>query len=438
MRQQLNRSYKEVCGPMLDKCRFLLYEIRPAVSLEQLGLKRLLILHKFPRFKTLVRKIIAETRVSARHEMTCAKPEDFLNVTIQSQQAAAMRIQSQENLLKYLSNENLVKHFSIENLTKVASMENLHTRSSSPGDILQNKHISSENLLDVGVVVGLVDTNNQSEKIMSSQDELAVDAQKTPTNEPVTGDVDAKQKHIDISEQFINDVITKLSEKCLLETEVYNAAQKPIVNQIVDFVMQDATCDVETLRRAMFCQVQRYKIRKLGLEMFNDLLKMDGLLDAVQYNLYNGYLGLFVQDKAHHHYMENILANLNLVTAFQKADIILTQSRIIEWGVKELQKYINQEHVHGRQKHHCEKDNSNLGTYVFLKKLPRARFLLSIFGILTKEYDANELSLLINSGMLGSILGLLRQTKGGDGQVLADSEDLSVVYEDVVTRVSRK
>jgi hypothetical protein len=27
MRQQLNRSYKEVCAPMLEKCRFLLYEV---------------------------------------------------------------------------------------------------------------------------------------------------------------------------------------------------------------------------------------------------------------------------------------------------------------------------------------------------------------------------------------------------------------------------
>lgn len=31
-KQDLNRSYKEVCSPIIDKCRFLLFEMRPATS----------------------------------------------------------------------------------------------------------------------------------------------------------------------------------------------------------------------------------------------------------------------------------------------------------------------------------------------------------------------------------------------------------------------
>ena len=72
---------------------------------------------------------------------------------------------------------------------------------------------------------------------------------------------------------------------------------------------------------------------------------------------------------------------------------------------------------------------------MFLKKLPRARFLLSIFGILSRTYEANELSLLINAGILGSIMGLLRQT-GADMPSSKNTSDTSVIYEDVVTNVS--
>lgn len=93
-RQQLNRSYKEVCAPMLERLRFLLYEVRPAVSLEQEGLRKLCLLHRSARFKTIVKRIIAEMR-TAKKQLACAKPEDILNVTIQSQNVAQKLNQSQ-------------------------------------------------------------------------------------------------------------------------------------------------------------------------------------------------------------------------------------------------------------------------------------------------------------------------------------------------------
>lgn len=194
-------------------------------------------------------------------------------------------------------------------------------------------------------------------------------------------------------------------------------------------------CDVETLRRAMYCQIQRYQIRKQGLEMFNELMKQSSLLDAVKYNMYNGYLNTStVSENKHYHYLEHILNRLNMVTAYQKTDILITHSKILEWAVCEFQKYVNQEQQQSKHRHHGEKDNTNLGTMVFLKKLSRARFLLSIFGILSKNFDANELSLLINSGLLGSTLGLLRQTGGNDLPSNKNDKELSVIYEDVVSK----
>lgn len=381
-RQQLNRSYKEVCAPMLERCRFLLYEVRPAVSVEQNGLKRLNILYKSPRFKTYAQKIINEMRNKKN-----LKPDDILNVSIQS--------------------HALKKNFSNENLTKSENFCNLDLP-----ETIENKNVSNENLVEIGNVF--------TEKKIP-------DDIKTPTND--SNDFFKKQKILE-AEQFINDVISKLSEKCLIEAETNNNG---VATQIVEFVMQEI-CDVETLRRAMYCQVQRYQIRKQGLDMFSELLTIDGLLDAVQYNLLNGYLGLFL-DKTKNHFLGNVLDDLNMIAAFQKADIILSYSKIINWSISELQRYVNQEQVYGKQKHHGGKDNSNLGTYVFLKKLPRARFLISVFGILAKDLGPNELSLLINSGTLGCILGLLRQT-GGDVASNKIGTELSVLYEDTILRVS--
>lgn len=377
---------------MLERCRFLLYEVRPAISVEQNGLKRLKILYKSPRFKSYVQKIINDMRNKKN-----VKP--------------ITTIQSQAGLKKNFSNENLTKS---ESLCKSADhLELLEP----PVTIIENKNVSNENLVEIGSG----DCNVFSEK------KIPEDI-KTPTND--SNDFCKKQKILE-AEQFINDVISKLSEKCLIEAEASN--NNGVMNQIVEFVMQE-TCDVETLRRAMYCQVQRYQIRKQGLNMFSELLTITGLLDAVQYNLLNGYLGLFL-DKAKHHFLGNVLDDLNMIAAFQKADIILSYSEIINWAIAELQRYVNQEQVYGKQKHHGGKDNSNLGTYVFLKKLPRARFLISVFGILAKDLGPNELSLLINSGTLGCILGLLRQT-GGDVASTKVGTELSVLYEDTILRVS--
>lgn len=421
-RQQLNRSYKEVCAPMLDKCRFLLYEVRPAISIEQCALNRLKILRKPPRFKSFVHRMIAEMR-SAKKQLDGAKPEDILNVTIQSQCASFSAKMQQSN----------------ENLDAATVLER---KSSSAENLFQMKIEEDENQVNASAPA---DPDNALKEQIAEIETVEEDG-KTPTNDCEPGKRAPQAKLCD--EQFINDVISKLTEKCLVSklsgsavnfsasTDARMTDAPKVMQMIVDFILLD-TCDVETLRRAMYCQVQRYKIRKQGLEMFAQLLKVNNLLDAVQYNLLSGYLGLFL-DKSKQHYLENVLDDLNMITSFQKVDLLLTQAKIIEWTIHQFQTFINQEQIFAKQKCHVAtfgKDTSNLGTYVFLKKLPRARFLLSVFGILSKNVGPNEISLLINSGAISSALSLLRQT-GTDTSSRKAPSELSYVYEDAVVKVS--
>jgi len=208
-----------------------------------------------------------------------------------------------------------------------------------------------------------------------------------------------------------------------------------LMQDIVDFALQDS-CDVETARRAMYCQMQRYQLRLAGLQIVQQLLELHGLLDAAQYSLLNGFLGLHLKSTSSGGGSTgsgsslHVLGQLNMISAYQKARLLLAQSRVLDWAVRELRRLVNQE----QQGHARGKDSTNLGTYVLLKRLPRARFLLSVFGLLAKELGPNELGFLINSGLLGTVLGLLAQT-GGEGATGGQVHgELSILYEDSVLK----
>lgn len=432
-RQQLNRSYKEVCATMIDKCRFLLYEVRPVISLEQCAFKRTKILHRTPRFKAFVRKIINDMRESKKHLECAAKIEDILNVTIQSQTASfTTKVQS------------------VENLSGSMQMDKPHSESSehlkNAVDDAHSEHQQNEMIDDEKMstketkTVDLIAEKKPTQPNDGNNDEAAM---KLPLND-VENNAAAPRRHITKSqyaseqsdEQFINDVITKLTEKCIVSKLAdESSGNKHSINVaktmalIVDFVLQDS-CDVETLRRAMYCQVQRYKLRKQGIEMFSQLLRVTDTLDAVQYSMLSGYLGLFL-DRSKQHFLDNVLCDLNMISNFQKVDLIIAQAKIIEWAIYELQKFVNQDQIFSKPKcHPSGKDTSN----VFLKKLPRARFLLSVFGVLSKNIGPNEVSLVINAGALGSILSLLRQT-GTETPPSKPINELSYVYEDSIVKV---
>jgi len=79
-RQTQSRSYKEICQPVIERCRFLFYEVRPAFSPEVSALHSLRLVRTESRWKRLSRDL--KTLI-----MPACKPEDILNASIQSQEA---------------------------------------------------------------------------------------------------------------------------------------------------------------------------------------------------------------------------------------------------------------------------------------------------------------------------------------------------------------
>lgn len=169
IRQQLNRSYKEVCLPLLEKCRFLLYEIRPAVSCELAAYDKLNFLYKKSKFKNTVQRVIKDLRKQ-----------------------------------KSLSGDTLVK-------TRLEELVNATILQSQIGDNKSNEIFGDQMNDDAG----------DQKKVEAIQDDLQID-----------------------------DVINDLTEKV-----VADASYGKVLNGAVDFVLLECYNDVESLRRAMYCQV---------------------------------------------------------------------------------------------------------------------------------------------------------------------------------------
>ncbi|XP_077868707.1 E3 ubiquitin-protein ligase HERC2-like [Saccoglossus kowalevskii] len=63
-RQDLDRSYKEVCDPVFERCLFLFNELRPSIGNEVSAMSRLKILSTPPRWRSIAHKMIRDKRAA--------------------------------------------------------------------------------------------------------------------------------------------------------------------------------------------------------------------------------------------------------------------------------------------------------------------------------------------------------------------------------------
>ncbi|XP_023713900.1 E3 ubiquitin-protein ligase HERC2 [Cryptotermes secundus] len=352
-RQEMNRSYKEVCTPVLDKCRFLLYEIRAATSFEVKAMHHLQLLHTVPRWKNAVKKIISDKKL--RKHMSCAKPEDILNASIQSQGAEAKCKENEEETESWTRDEKK--------------------------------------------------------------------------------DEDEEEEEGDDGWESTRNMLLQIAEKQQNNMQCPDVVK--ITNAITEFVMQEEGGDVETLRKALYCQVQRARIRIQGNEMMYELLKRDYLISSVKYTLLNGWLGLVHKKHILREGLSYCLDNIQSVNPYQKVEVLLSQAKITSWAVASLREHVLMAEQPRKTLKLKGKGSLNQGTYSWLRKLPWARFLLTILGMLTGNHHGNEVSLIVNSGVLALIQSLLRQMGPEFSSCLEDkNKEVFAIYEDTLHKNS--
>ncbi|XP_034934449.1 E3 ubiquitin-protein ligase HERC2 [Chelonus insularis] len=341
-RQLQNRSYKEVCAPVQDKCRFLLYEVRPATSYEVKGYQNLKLLYTIPKFKKVVHSVITDIK---KNKETSGKLEDIVNTSIQNTKG---RRKSED--------------------------------CSTPKEATTPITVMPEKLED-----------NQSKM----------------------------------------NILLQSIEKMESKTLVIDPHE--LMTDIINFAISEEGGDVENLRRAMYCQIQRVKMREKGIKMIKKLLTKDYLITSVKYSLLNGWLGLIPDNTQLSRRITHCLNDIQLVTPYQKAKVLLAEAEVTSWAVQALRAYVIQAELPSKEKV-SGKSSLNQGTYTWLRKLPRARFLLAILGMLTNHHYANEIGLLINSGLLSNILTLLRQIGPSAKNETVRVPETTAIYEDSVQK----
>ncbi|KAF5270348.1 hypothetical protein FQR65_LT05536 [Abscondita terminalis] len=420
-RQELNRSYKEVCIPVLEKCRFLLYEVKPTISLEMEAFKRVNVLYHEPRVKTLIKKVIKHLKCG-RHTSEIQKPEDIVNATIQSQ--------------------SIERHRSVDDIGKLkkCSSDGKITESKSETDGVNNE---IKNGADKSTAEGKADSyisnaskNNNEQRQqhnnctnLKTELEEKLNAEKLANEIRVEQSEEDKQKKIE-NEVALNNLLAKIMEKKMRKVCSENLN---LIHFILEFVVQDNGCDIDILRKAMYCQIKRSKIRKGGLNMIKHLLNEPYLLTSTKYSILTGYLGLTDESKYNFN-SYHCLDNVQLVTPALKTELLLAQMSVTEWCIDSLRTQMMKDLPSRPHKLKMQnaKINLNLGTYTLLRDIPRSRLLLALLGILASHhYVGTELSLLINNGVVSSVLSLMRQT-GCDQSILRNTSECYVLYADMV------
>lgn len=315
-RQDLNGSYKEVCCPMFERCRFLFYELRPAVSRELRIMQDLKLIGVSSRWKTAAHQLILQLR-AAKGTLCSGSPEE----------------------------------------------------------------------------------NSSASKDKDSSDESQTEALES----------------LDLKLESAGTALKKcLSEGSQLKQNVVDNSQ--LLSQVFEFVTQDV--DVELIRKAMYCQMERAKARLQGLENILGLLEKSSLLPSVKYKLQCGWQGLLPIGKMPWERPVHSLTNLNLIPPCQRMTLELASARLYLWAVGELRSLLmdfcstedeNLPVIGHSSRHLVSKASMESGCSGRSGSLSApSRFLLSAIGLLSGEHQSRSLSLLLGSGVLAHLQTLLR------------------------------
>lgn len=239
-RQELNRSYKEVCIPVLEKCRFLLYEVRPAVSLEMHAFKKVNVLYKEPRVKTLVKKIIKNLKCGS-HTSEIQKPEDIVNASIQSQSVERHRTTTEESMMKNCPSDS-----------KCSSEAKSDTDDVNNGikNGVGKSATDSKSSADSKNTTGQKNAQKNSSETKCEEAKLKLENSSNELKEDTSADK-PKERTAE-NRQLLNSLVNKITDKQIKNLQGDNPK---LMNAILEFVTQDNQCDIDTLRRAMYCQV---------------------------------------------------------------------------------------------------------------------------------------------------------------------------------------
>ncbi|KPJ06671.1 putative E3 ubiquitin-protein ligase HERC2 [Papilio machaon] len=467
-RQQLSRGYKEVCAAPLERARFLLHEVRPAISPAVSALHKRPPAHRPPAAKKMFQKVMRlakspsfnkcfETTKDLRNRQNSlnksmlraggsllqgdaliiksglgntARPIDDIRIKVVEPKCYYNSEGPTDPASKDAANQQTKNKFKLKDRPLDKDMKNASNyddmRNEARGELkipekedLQDKDYDDKtptNEVSISSINDMTD-NSILKESMESEKQVLLQADDLK-NELFTAD---EEKDDDTSERnkFVNAWVAKLAcqEKDLYwMLEEVTAEQQSVTTAIIDFVMSEESCDLDMLRRALYCQVQRAEIRKNGYKIINKILHSSQTMsESVKYAAFAGLCGASMADSPNTQLKPTIpltlpLKGIESVIPYTKYMVLLERSRLMDYVLIELRAKVLEAEQHQPMP---LKMSVNFGAHALLTKPSRARFLISLLTLVVEGCYGPELEQLINGGALSSCMTLLRQI-GGD------------------------
>ncbi|XP_068628740.1 probable E3 ubiquitin-protein ligase HERC2 [Battus philenor] len=493
-RQQLSRGYKEVCAAPLERARFLLHEVRAAISPAVTALRKRPPSHRPPTSKRIFQKVMQmakspnfskcfETTKDLRNRQNSLS-KSMLKATGSLLQGDALVIKSTiGNTSKKAVDDIHIKVFESKTASNAEGVSDLALKDAVNQQTKSKLKLKDKTLeKDFKNASNFDDMRNETRhdiKLPEKDDILDKDYDdKTPTNEisissinDITDNsilkesIESEKQVMLLADDLKNDLITADEEKdddnsernkfvnawvarlACEEKDLYwmleevTSEQQSLTTAIIDFVMTEESCDIDILRRALYCQIQRAEIRKTGYKIINKILHSSQTMsECVKYAALSGLMGASMADSVPHTPLKPTipltlpLKGIESVIPYTKYMVLQERSKLMDFVLVELRAKVLEAEQHQPLP---LKMSANYGAHALLSKPSRARFLISLLALMIEGCYGPELEQLINGGALSSCLTLLKQI-GGDTtqytsiicQGMKSKSDCLVIYED--------
>lgn len=205
--------------------------------------KKVHILYKEPRVRTLVKKVIKDLKCG-RHTSDIQKPEDIVNATIQSQ--SVERHKSSEDVskmtMKKTSSDGKISESKSETDDVNNEIKNGAQKASAESRVISESYNSN--------------TSKPDQKLAKTCSELKTEQEEKWTSEKIENVCRLEPTQQDKEKKMENqialtNIIMKLTEKQMKKVSTDNLS---IMSSILNFILQ-SSCDVEVLRKIMYNQV---------------------------------------------------------------------------------------------------------------------------------------------------------------------------------------
>ncbi|XP_012936715.1 E3 ubiquitin-protein ligase HERC2 [Aplysia californica] len=395
--QDQGRSYKEVCAPVIERCLFLINELRPASGDQMNMFTRSKLLKSMPRWREVISRIVDDKKRSKGLSSTQDeddedsggdKENDEDNESLLSEAAGgvddAKDDEGKEETSQVKEEEDNSEdegEGSEEAVSTASEGETQQSGGKSPGAL---------NLDDI--------------KIEEKEEGENEDAAETKSM--------SQDRTSDPWEEVVKVVTNSQKMRWLRQRLTGSRAELSLVSKIVEFVLFEHPVDIEKLRRSLHHQVARAERRLQGIQNMLTLVHKEHLVPSVKYSILCGWQGLLSVGTKHHSPLPHCLHDVKLIPPCDRILLEMTFAELYRWAIQELRHCVIQADMmfklRGINPASPNPCNTKFTERLSLGALPCSRFILATLGLLVAEHFSNSLSLLLNSGVLALSQSILR------------------------------